>query len=63
MIADIEKSNPRFVILDTAWDNMKEPNESAISSGVTALDEFILDKYAVVSEFPPYRILRRKLKL
>ena len=39
-----------------------EPNQSAISSGVKALDDFIGDKYAVVAEFPPYRILKRRFE-
>jgi len=29
---------------------------------VKALDDFISDKYAVVAEFPPYRILKRRIE-
>jgi hypothetical protein len=62
IIADIEKRNTSFVILFTAADDAIEPNRSAISSGVKALDNFISDKYAVVAEFPPYRILKRRME-
>lgn len=62
IIAEIEKSNTSFIILFTAGDNAAEPNQSAISSGVKALDDFISDKYAVVAEFPPYRILKRRIE-
>ena len=62
IIADIENSNTSFIILFTAADNAVEPNQSAISSGVKALDDFISDKYAVVAEFPPYRILKRRIE-
>ena len=62
IIADIEKHNTSFVILFTAADDAIEPNRSAISSGVKALDNFISDKYAVVAEFPPYRILKRRME-
>jgi hypothetical protein len=60
MIVDLKKSVPRYVVIDTEWDSTKEPNESAVSSGVTALDEFIADTYFVVAQFPPYRVLERR---
>jgi hypothetical protein len=62
IIADIAKSNTSFVVLYTAADDIAEPNQSAVSSGVKALDDFIVDKYTVVAEFPFYRILKRKSK-
>jgi hypothetical protein len=62
IVREIEKSNTSFIILFTAADNAVEPNQSAISSGVRALDDFISDKYAVVAEFPPYRVLKRRIE-
>jgi hypothetical protein len=62
IISELENSNASFIILFTAADNTIEPNQSAISSGVKALDDFIGDKYAVVAEFPPYRILKRRFE-
>lgn len=60
MIAELRENSVRYVILDTEWDNMNEPNESALSSGVTTLDEFIAGNYSVVAELGSYRILKRK---
>jgi hypothetical protein len=59
MIVDLKNAAPRYVIIDTEWDNTNEPNESAVSSGVTTLDEFIARTYYVVAGFPPYFILER----
>jgi hypothetical protein len=60
MIAELRKNAVRYIILDTEWDNIHEPNESVLSSGVTTLDDFIAATYFVVGEFGPYRILKRK---
>ena len=62
IVADIEKSNTSLIVLFTAADDAIEPNQSAISSGVKTLDNFIGDKYTVVAEFPPYRILKRRIE-
>jgi|GEM_PF-760195 hypothetical protein len=62
IIADIQRRNTSFIILYLGADDAVEPNQSAISSGVKALDDFIVDKYTVVADFPPYRILKRKSK-
>src|SRR5262245_14810209 len=59
MIVDLKKNAPRYVVIDMEWDNYNEPNESAVSSGVTALDDFIADTYFVVARFPPFVVLQR----
>ena len=59
MIVDLKKSAPRYAVINTEWDSANEPNESAVSTGVTALDEFISPSYFVVAKFPPYFILER----
>lgn len=63
MTAELEKSAPRYIVLDAEWDNVREPNESALSSGVTALDDYIARTYSPVVEFGTYRILERKPSL
>jgi hypothetical protein len=60
MISELRKNAVRYIVLDTEWDDRHEPNESALSSGVTTLDDFITEAYSVVAEFGPYRILKRK---
>ena len=60
MISELKKNAVRYIVLDTEWDDRHEPNESAFSSGVTTLDDFIAEAYSVVAEFGPYRILKRK---
>ena len=51
IISDLRMKNPRYIVLDILWDFMKEPNESASSSGVTLLDDYIKATYKIVASF------------
>src|SRR5882757_957883 len=37
MIGDLQQSRPKYVVLDSDWEGLREPNESAKSSGVKLL--------------------------
>jgi len=41
MIAELGRSEIAYVVLDRAWDDEREPNASAHSSGVTVLDDYL----------------------
>jgi len=41
----------RYLILSSEWSHVTEPNASAISSGVTLLDDYIRENFAKVREF------------
>jgi hypothetical protein len=51
IIEDLEHSRPKFVVLDSEWENIREPNASAISSGIFLLDHYIALHYRKVAKF------------
>ena len=60
MIGELQTRRPRYVVLSSEWDNAEEPNESARSSGVTVLDQYIRTNYRAVATFGPISILERR---
>jgi hypothetical protein len=60
MVADLQRSDTRYVVLETTWDNEDEPNQSRSSSGVHTLDNFIQENYRQVAQFGPISILKQK---
>jgi uncharacterized membrane protein YqaE (UPF0057 family) len=60
MVGEFQTRRPRYVVLDSEWDNVDEPNESAHSSGVTVLDQFIRAHYRVVAAFGALTILESR---
>lgn len=48
MIAGFERRPPAFVVRNTTWDGVEEPNASARSSGVTLLDDYLRAHYRTV---------------
>jgi hypothetical protein len=48
MIAEFEARPLAFVVLNTEWDDRQEPNDSARSSGVTLLDDWLRDRFRPV---------------
>lgn len=47
IITDLMRNKPKYILLDSSWDNVNEPNESAKSSGVFDLDHFISQNYGL----------------
>jgi hypothetical protein len=60
MIEDLVRNDVRLVALDTRWDQMAEPNDSANSSGVCLLDRFIQHHYREVARFGSIVMLARQ---
>jgi hypothetical protein len=60
MIQDLERFKPPYALLESTWDGMYEPNQSAISSGVTLLDDYFQSRYQVVERYGELSIWRRK---
>ena len=48
MIRELSAQPLAYVVLDRKWDDVSEPNESARSSGVTALDDYLVAHFAPV---------------
>ena len=59
MVAELRAKLPPFVVLDTTWDGVHEPNDSAISSGVTILDDYIRCAFRPVEIFGTVQVWRR----
>lgn len=47
MIAEMTAHPPAFVVLNSQWDSMREPNRSSVSSGVVLLDEYLARRFVV----------------
>ncbi|GAC1339344.1 MAG: hypothetical protein NVSMB18_07370 [Acetobacteraceae bacterium] len=45
MIDDLQRSGVRWIVRDATFDQYREPNGSAVSSGVTLLDDYIGSHY------------------
>lgn len=60
MIADLEASRPPVVWLESTWNDVREPNRSAESSGVRLLDDYLAAHYVAEATFGPIIIARRK---
>ena len=58
MIRDLEHNRPPFIVLDSEFENVSEPNDSARSSGVTLLDDYIGKNYKHVRTFGALSILQ-----
>jgi hypothetical protein len=59
MIDELERNAPPYIVLDSEFDLSREPNDSAKSSGVMLLDDYIRDKYQPVETFGIMSIRRR----
>ncbi len=59
MVAELRAKLPPFVVLDTTWDGEHEPNGSAISSGVTVLDDYIRSAFKPVEIFGAVQVWKR----
>jgi hypothetical protein len=58
IVADLQAARPPYIVLESQWDNLKEPNASAVSSGVTLLDDFIRGRFVPVARFGPISVLQ-----
>ena len=48
MIAELEARPLAYAVIDTEWDDRQEPNDSARSSGVTLLDDWLRERFRPV---------------
>lgn len=59
IIHDLEVFAPPYIALDTEFDQVREPNDSSISSRVTLLDDYIHSRYQRVETFGEMSIWQR----
>lgn len=59
IVDELKRNNVKFIVLWSGAENVAEPNESSLSSGITILDDYIRTNYAPVMYFGPYKILQK----
>jgi len=57
IIDAMRRNPPKVIVLNTAWDNPVEPNQGSVSSGVTALDNYIHSHYTQQKTYGSIAIL------
>lgn len=60
MVHELEQNAPPYLVLDSEFDLVREPNESSKSSGVTLLDSYIRDQYRPIEQFDKLSIWQRR---
>lgn len=50
MIKDLKRNDVRYVVRDASFDSKKEPNESAMTTGVHLLDYYIAGQYRPIAK-------------
>jgi hypothetical protein len=58
MISEIERARPKLIVIEDIWADWREPNESANSSGVTLLDDYLRRGFEPVATFGVNTVLR-----
>jgi hypothetical protein len=58
MISDLQATKPHYAVLESEWNDFSEPNESAVSSNVTLLDDFLRANFQPVQAFGKLTVLR-----
>jgi hypothetical protein len=59
MVQELDTNAPPYIVLDSEFDLIREPNDSSISSGVTTLDDYIHKQYRQVDTFGKMSIWQR----
>jgi hypothetical protein len=60
IIHELDLNVPPYVVRDSEFDLVREPNDSSKSSGVTLLDEYLAVKYQRVQTFGALSVWRRR---
>jgi hypothetical protein len=60
MVHEFETKPVPFIVLDSEFESINEPNDSSKSSGVTLLDDYIRSKYDQVESFGIMSVWKRK---
>ncbi len=60
IVRELEQKAPPYIVLDSEFELQREPNDSARSSGVTLLDDYIHDKYQPSETFGMMSIWQRR---
>lgn len=59
MIDELKRNHPSYVVLESQWDDVLDPNASARSSGVVLLDNYIRHNFHLVATFGAISVLNQ----
>lgn len=59
IMRDLDQNRPSFIVLDSEFDQVREPNDSSKSSGIFLLDAYIHQHYRLTKTFGEMSILQR----
>jgi hypothetical protein len=60
MVHEFEVNPPPYIVLDSEFATIQEPNDSSRSSGVTVLDDYIRSRYKQIQNFGQMSIWQRR---
>jgi hypothetical protein len=60
MVGELRRAKPKLVVLDATWADVREPNDSALSSGVTVLDDYLRCAFEPVATFGTNTVMRAR---
>lgn len=60
MVHELQQNAPPYLVLDSEFELVREPNESSKSSGVTLLDTYIRNQYRPSTQFDVLSIWERR---
>jgi hypothetical protein len=60
MIGELQRHKPPYIVLDSEFEGVREPNGSSVSTGVHLLDDYIAAHYTSVRTFGELTILERR---
>ncbi len=60
MVHELEQNPPPYIVLDSEFDLVREPNDSSLSSGVMLMDNYIHDKYQPSETFGTLSVWQRR---
>jgi hypothetical protein len=59
MVHELDVNAPPYIVLDSEYDLVREPNDSSKSTGVTLLDEYLHNRYQHIETFGEMSVWQR----
>jgi hypothetical protein len=60
IVHELDSTAPPYIVRDSEFDSVREPNDSSKSSGVTLLDEYLRGEYQHIETFGKMSVWKRK---
>jgi hypothetical protein len=60
MVAELLRAKPKLIVITAIEIDPREPNDSALSSGVTVLDDYLRQTFEPIATFGPNTVLQRR---